>query len=217
MQTIRTSKSRITPSASMPTMQDRNYKLPSMTIIILGLAALILPNISDILSPVMKNVPKIEIVSIIGWLSLLTGIAYATHAFQTRKYQKPLPKVLQATLYFFVGAYLLLSVSTGPLPFVFLLTMFFLLDSIMKFMLSSQYRFAKGTKWAINTGIVNVILSLFVATGYPSGAAWAIGLYLGINLFLTGMMCKSYSSTIVPLFEKRTKVFRPSTTATETT
>lgn len=214
MTIIRNDLGHITSSTDTLSRQYRKFKLPGMAIALLSLASLILPNVSGLLSMIFQNAPDFEIDAIIGWLSLLAGILYSVHIFQTREIQKPLLKLPQAALYLSVGAYLLLFYSTGPLPFTFFFTMFFLMDSIMKFLVSSQNRYAKGTKWAIKAGIINVILSMSVATGLPSGAAWAIGLFFAINLFLTGMMCISYSLT-VPRANNQARVFRPTTTAAE--
>ncbi|MCK1276001.1 DUF308 domain-containing protein [Bradyrhizobium sp. 61] len=66
--------------------------------------------------------------------------------------------------------------------------MYFAAQGITQIITAIQHRSVLGSWiWLVVGGVVNLILSAIIASGWPGTAAWTLGLLFGINLFMWGM------------------------------
>jgi uncharacterized membrane protein HdeD (DUF308 family) len=87
----------------------------------------------------------------------------------------------------FLGAAMLLIPLTGIRTLAALLFAFFVLEGVGKVLFSMDLR-THGHEWGwpLSAGALDLSLAVLILAGWPSTAAWALGLLVGINLTFFG-------------------------------
>jgi uncharacterized membrane protein HdeD (DUF308 family) len=144
---------------------------------ILGVLAVIWPQISTVAVDVY-----------VGWLFLLSGVVGLATMFLAQDVQAFLWLLLTAALSLFVGIALLWHPVEGAVSLTLVLIAFFIVEGIFQIVASLSYRdvFPGQWGWMLASGIVDLILAALIIKGWPSTAAWALGLIVGINLVTSG-------------------------------
>jgi uncharacterized membrane protein HdeD (DUF308 family) len=76
----------------------------------------------------------------------------------------------------------------GTLTLTVLLITFFVLEAIGKILFALDLRkHSHSWSWALATGILDLFLAALIFAGWPSTAAWAIGLLVGVNMIFFGV------------------------------
>ena len=145
--------------------------------LILGVLAIIWPGISTIAVDIY-----------VGWLFLLSGIVGIFTMFLARDVQAFLWMLLTAALSLFVGIVLLWHPVEGAVSLTLVLIALFIVEGIFQIAASLSYRnvFPESWGWMLASGIADLILAALIIKGWPSTAAWALGLIVGINLITSG-------------------------------
>jgi uncharacterized membrane protein HdeD (DUF308 family) len=144
--------------------------------IIVGLFAIILPAAATL---------AIEI--LIGWILVIGGIFKLIHAFGSRRWGKTGWSVLISVIYIIAGILLLTHPLRGVLTLTLLLALLFILEGIFQIIISAQLRAVTGRGWLTFNGVLALIIGLLIWSSWPSSAAWAIGLLVGINILFGGL------------------------------
>jgi uncharacterized membrane protein HdeD (DUF308 family) len=65
----------------------------------------------------------------------------------------------------------------------------FIVEGVFQIVASVSYRevFPDSWGWMLASGIADLILAALIIKGWPSTAAWALGLIVGINLITSGL------------------------------
>lgn len=100
----------------------------------------------------------------IGGLTLLCGIALATHPIFT----------------------------SGILTII--LAIYFVLDGLFEIAAAFRVRPSSGWAWLLVCGVISFLLGLMIWQQFPLSGAWAIGILLGIKLLFVGMTMISVGS-----------------------
>ena len=145
--------------------------------VILGVLAVIWPEISTIAVDIY-----------VGWLFLLSGIVGIASMFLAQNVQAFLWSLLTAALSLFVGIVLLWHPVEGAVSLTLVLIAFFIVEGVFQIVASLSYRdvFPDSWGWMLASGIVDLLLAGLIIKGWPSTAAWALGLIVGINLVTSG-------------------------------
>ncbi|WP_129115904.1 hypothetical protein [Halegenticoccus tardaugens] len=53
--------------------------------------------------------------------------------------------------------------------------------------MSIRMRGESGRSWIAASGVISLVLAIFLWTELPADALWVIGLLVGVNLLLTGV------------------------------
>jgi uncharacterized membrane protein HdeD (DUF308 family) len=69
-----------------------------------------------------------------------------------------------------------------------LLAAYFILDGISEIAMGSRIGTDAGGGWLLFGGIVSLLLGLMLWAQFPLSGAWALGILLGIKLFLVGLI-----------------------------
>jgi uncharacterized membrane protein HdeD (DUF308 family) len=66
---------------------------------------------------------------------------------------------------------------------------FFAAHGIVQILTSLDHRrlFAQSWLWTAVSGVADLILAGIIIAGWPGSVAWALGLLIGINLFMSGL------------------------------
>lgn len=146
-------------------------------LIILGIAAILVPLIATLAFTIF-----------FGWLLLISG---AVGLFSTFK-MHPAPgfwwSLISAILAIVVGVLLIGWPVRGAVSLTLLLIIFFLIEGTASIMFAVEYRRNLPARWGwmVASGVVDLILAALIFAQFPSSAAWAIGLLLGINMVFGG-------------------------------
>ena len=135
--------------------------------VILGVLAVIWPGISTLAVDIY-----------VGWLFLLSGIVGIASMFLAQNVQAFLWSLLTAALSLFVGIVLLWHPVEGAVSLTLVLIAFFIVEGVFQIVASLSYRdvFPGQWGWMLASGIVDLLLAGLIIKGWPSTAAWALGL-----------------------------------------
>ncbi|HKH81693.1 MAG TPA: HdeD family acid-resistance protein [Methylovirgula sp.] len=155
----------------------RFFLAEGIILIILGMAAIVVPLIATLTFTIF-----------FGWLLLISGVVGLYSTFKMH----PAPgfwwSLISAILAIVVGILLIGWPVRGAVSLTLLLIIFFLIEGIASIMFALEYRRDLPARWGwmVASGVVDLILAALIFSEFPSSAAWAIGLLLGINMVFGG-------------------------------
>ena len=144
-------------------------------LIVLGMAAIALPLVAAV---------AIEV--LLGWILLMSGIVKIVHSFRAMSSGKCLLRLLGGAFYLAAGGILLAYPLQGVLTLTMVLIFLFILEGIIKLTVALRLRSTPNWGWMLASGIAGLVLAGIIWAGWPTSAAWAIGLIVGINLMFGG-------------------------------
>jgi uncharacterized membrane protein HdeD (DUF308 family) len=153
------------------------FALPGILMIILGIAA--------IAEPFMAT---ITVGRLLNWIFLFAGIVRIVYTLRSPRQPNFWLNLLIGVLY--IAAALLLfskffgAVLTLTLAFGWVIIAQGILEMVMAFKLRPEPNWV----WMLFSGIMAIVLGILILSQWLFvGAAWLIGLFLGIDLLLTGI------------------------------
>jgi uncharacterized membrane protein HdeD (DUF308 family) len=155
----------------------RMFLIEGIILMILGLAAIVLPPLATI---------AVEV--IIGWLLLASGIVGAIATFKMRHAPGFVWSLLSALLGIVAGVVLLRWPLSGAFSLTVILTVFLTIEGIMSILFALEHKRELSGRWGMMlvSGVIDLFLAGIIFAGLPGTAAWAIGLLIGINLVFGG-------------------------------
>ena len=165
-----------TAMQAIPHWPSRSSLFLAIILIILGLLAITLPTATSF-----------GAVKVLGWLIIFDGFAQLVHAFQSEGVGRIAWKVLVAILYLVGGAYLLANPLIGIAGLTLALAIIFFAEGVMDLTAYFVTRRNDRSAWLLFHGIISIILGLIIWRQWPSSSFWAIGMIVGVSLFITGL------------------------------
>jgi uncharacterized membrane protein HdeD (DUF308 family) len=157
-------------------------------LVILGIAAIILPTVSTIVAETW-----------IAAILISAGVAKGFYAFRTRSSDTGfIWKLLLSVLYVGTGIMLLVSPLTGVLTLTLLIGSFLLTEGVFEILLAFRIRPQQNWTWALVNGITTLVLGVLIWLQWPSNAPWLLGTLVGVSVLFTGVsriMMASHLST----------------------
>ena len=151
------------------------FLVVGFVLIILGTLAVSVPVLTGIV---------IEFV--LGGVLIAGGVVQGLNVFQATGWRNLLTQLPNAVLALTIGILLILFPNEGLLTLTLLLGIFFAVEGIFKIAIAFQIRPLPSWFWMLSSGIVALLLAIFIWMEYPSDARWVIGLILGIDLIFGG-------------------------------
>jgi uncharacterized membrane protein HdeD (DUF308 family) len=146
-------------------------------LVILGIAAIVLPTISTIVTETW-----------IAAILISAGTAKGFYAFRTRNSDSGfIWKILLSVLYVATGVMLLVSPLTGVLTLTLLLGSFLLTEGVFELLLAFRLRPQQNWTWALVNGITTLVLGALIWFQWPSNAPWLLGTLIGVSILFTGV------------------------------
>jgi uncharacterized membrane protein HdeD (DUF308 family) len=154
------------------------FLVEGIILVILGLAAIILPPIATIAFTI-----------IIGWIFLVSGILGLITTFWARHAPGFWWALISAIIGIAAGLVLLLWPLSGAISLTFVLIAFFIIEGVASIMYATEHRNQLSGRWGwmLISGIVDLILAVIILAGLPGTAFWALGLLVGINMVFGGV------------------------------
>lgn len=124
----------------------------------------------------------VSLTLVVGVMLIIGGIGQLVFAVKTDEAVAPL---VVGILTLIAGCYLV--VSPGAALSIFL-SAYLVISGVFEVFLSFQNRPIQGWKWLLSGGIFSVLLGVLIWLQFPLAGAWAIGILIGIKLFLSGVV-----------------------------
>lgn len=140
-----------------------------------------------ILAIVFPFVTGIAISVLFGALLVVGSILHFAQAFSGRGWAGFLVQVLLGVLYAAAGLSLMANPVIGLTTLTILLVAFFAVDGILEVVMGIRLRGERSWVWPVASGVISLVLAYLIWTGFPSTAAWAVGLLVGVGLLTSGL------------------------------
>ncbi|WP_398476389.1 HdeD family acid-resistance protein [Tardiphaga sp.] len=155
----------------------RAFLIEGIVLVILGLAAMIVPPIASVAVTVL-----------LGWMFFIAGIAALLMTFWARQAPGFIWSLISAVLGIAAGIILLTRPAESTLTLTVVVGIYFLAEGVATIMYALQHRKELSERWGwmAFSGLMDIAIAFFIISGLPGSAAWAIGVLVGINLLIGG-------------------------------
>ena len=124
---------------------------------------------------------------IVGWMLIFAGVLHIVFAFRAGHARMAVWQVLLGLVYGFIGVYILMNPTAGLAGLTFAIAVYLFAEAVLELVLAIELRPAPGTGWLIFDSIITFILAVMIWSTWPSSAAWAVGVLVGISMLFSGM------------------------------
>uniref|UniRef100_A0A832H3Y4 HdeD family acid-resistance protein n=1 Tax=Oscillatoriales cyanobacterium SpSt-402 TaxID=2282168 RepID=A0A832H3Y4_9CYAN len=149
----------------------------SIALIILGILAIFMPGIASAF-----------FTSVIGWITLISGIVMVVQSFVSKPVRGFWLNLIVGILYAIAGVYILSNLGAALLALTFAFGVLFIVEGIYTIIMAFTNRAGHRMSWLVAlNGVITLILGIMVLNRFPFSAIWLIGLYVGISLLMSGV------------------------------
>ena len=149
-------------------------------IAVLGIIAVFSPYVTGIVLSLL-----------LGAILVAGGFVHVAHAFRSSHWTGALWQIVLALVYGVVGIALLANPVVGLTTLTILLIAFLLVEGVVELLMGFQIRPEPRWGWLVVSGAISLVLGGLLLLGFPSTAAWALGLLVGLSLLTTGISMMS--------------------------
>ena len=121
-----------------------------------------------------------------GLVLLLGAIFQVVTAFWARQWRGFFLHMIAGVLYLIASVFMLQNPLEAALGLTILVAVCLLVGGIMRIVMSVFERF-EGWGWVFVNGLVSVLLGAAIWRQWPLSGFWVIGLFVGIEMFLSGL------------------------------
>ncbi len=143
--------------------------------VILGLLAIFVPLFAGV-----------TVTILLGWLLVVGGVAEVVHAVIDRRWGGSGWTIFSALVSVVAGVLLVSSPVRGKLFMTLVLAVFLVAEGVLKLGRALSHRGLTLWGWLVFDGLVTLVLGVLLWLNWPSTAAWALGLLVGVELLLSG-------------------------------
>lgn len=126
-------------------------------------------------------------VFVFGWALIIGGILQAAHAISQPRWGGRVLDVLTGVLFIVVGAMAVWRPVTSAVSLTLVIAVALMIRGVFSIVAASAERFPQWG-WAVGYGVISVILGLIVAGMWPEISLWLIGLVVGVELLVDGVV-----------------------------
>ncbi len=138
---------------------------------------------------------SIAITFIVGAVLIGSGVAYGFHAFQNNKWSGFFFSIIAALINIAAGLLILTYPKLGLVTLTLIFALLLAIQGVIKILASLKLSWADGAFWLLLSGVVSIVLGVLIWQGWPTTAAWVLGLFLSIDLLFAGWAMIFLSST----------------------
>ena len=151
------------------------YLVQGGVMIVAGILALIYPIASSF-----------AVVLLFGWLLIISGVVQGISLLDARNVPHFWLQLVSVVLSVIVGVLLIRHRAEGMLALTLLLLVYFMVEGISKVIFALTIRPFPNWGWVLASGIVGILLALYLWASLPVTAIWLLGVLLGIQLISEG-------------------------------
>jgi uncharacterized membrane protein HdeD (DUF308 family) len=143
--------------------------------------------ITGALAIIVPIVATITTAIFIGWLLIIVGTVMGVQAVSQRAAGRFAWRMFDALLTFVVGVLLVVLPLSGAIGLTLLLAAWFVATGALMAAAAWQSRGQPGNGLVAINAVASLLLGVLITIDFPSSAAWAIGLLVGIHLVFWGV------------------------------
>jgi uncharacterized membrane protein HdeD (DUF308 family) len=140
-----------------------------------------------VLAIVFPFVTGLSMSILLGILLVAGALVHVARAFSAGGFWGVVWQVALGVLYGIAGVSLLANPVLGLTTLTLLVIAFFVVDGIVEIAWALAGRGSVGWLWLLGSGVLSILLAGLLWAGFPSTAAWGIGVLVGVNLLSTGL------------------------------
>jgi uncharacterized membrane protein HdeD (DUF308 family) len=140
-----------------------------------------------VLAILIPPIAGLTVTLVLGWLLIITGVLHLGFAWRGDRAAAIVGEVLFAVLYGAIGFYMLARPVAGLASLTFAIAVYLIAKGVLEGVIAFKLRPLPGSGWLLFDGIVSVAIAAMVAAAWPSSAAWAVGVLVGVALFSGGL------------------------------
>jgi uncharacterized membrane protein HdeD (DUF308 family) len=137
----------------------------------------------------------IAVTVLIGLLLLAAGTAEMIFAFQAGSFGKGVLRFLFGGLSLLVGVVVLAAPAANLGVLTIVLAVFFVIGGVTDIVLAFKLRPVDGWGWTLFSGVVSIVLGIFIVAQWPVSGIWAVGIYVGVRMLMHGWMLMALGRT----------------------
>jgi uncharacterized membrane protein HdeD (DUF308 family) len=165
------------PTESASQQRSTRYLVGAgLLLAVLGVVAMLVP----LLSGVGLSIA-------LGAVLVVGGLTHFVQAFRVRGWAGSLWQVVLAVLYALAGVSLIANPVLGLATLTLLLVAYLAVAGLVELVIGVKLRPDAQWGWFVASGVVSLVLAGLIWVGFPSTAAWALGLLVGVHLLTTGL------------------------------
>lgn len=172
-------------------MADQNA--PNTTALTISGVLLIIVGFLAIATPAVAGT---AVVMVIGVALLVAGGAQIVSGLKSKNWAHKLSPLVMGVITSLCGLGLLGEPWLGMKLIALLLALFFAIEGIWKIIASFNYRPASGWLALLASGILTLVLGVLIWRQWPISGLWAVGVFVGIDLLMTGFSTIAIAITI---------------------
>jgi uncharacterized membrane protein HdeD (DUF308 family) len=142
--------------------------------------------LGGILALVYPVLSSAAVLILVGWILIITGIIQGISLLGARSVPHFWLQLVSVVLSVIVVSLILRHPAEGLLTVTLLLVVFFMIEGISKVIFSLTIRPFPNWGWVLASGLLGILLSLFLWASLPVTAVWLLGVLLGIQLISEG-------------------------------
>ena len=143
--------------------------------IVIGCIAILVPAVASVGTAIF-----------IGWILVIAGAFLIAGAFMAHSIGSVILRLLWALLTVVVGLWLIVEPHNGTLTLTLVLGIYFLFMGLTRTAIAFIARGEPNAGLLGLSGIAGLLIGILILAKFPSSAAWAIGLLVGIDLIFAG-------------------------------
>jgi uncharacterized membrane protein HdeD (DUF308 family) len=160
---------------------EKRFKENWLSFFILGIILVIL----GVMAIVGVNFVTLTSIVFFGTLLTVGGLLQILYAFWARKEQGFSQTILSGIFYSTVGVIMLTHPTVGAIAVTLLLASFYIVSGIFKIIASLATPMIQW-KWLLISGVISLLLGIYIWSEWSSLSLWIIGLFIGIDLIFVG-------------------------------
>ena len=146
-------------------------------LIILGMLSMLAPGLTGL-----------SVALFVGFLVLFGGTVRVVWAFRAGSLGRGILTFVIGVLTLIAGLMLVTDPLLASGFLTIMLAVYLIVDGIAEISAGNQRRPESGSGWLIFGGAISILLGIMIWTQYPLSGAFAIGILLGIKLFMVGLI-----------------------------
>jgi len=121
-----------------------------------------------------------------GWLLVFAGTIEFIDSFMVGHWSGFFVHLMAAVLFLIAGILFLTKPVISAEAATLVMSIFFLAGGLYEVIVSA-WSHLQGWGWHVFDGIVSMVMGSLLLVGWPLTGLWAIGLFVGIDLFVNGI------------------------------
>jgi uncharacterized membrane protein HdeD (DUF308 family) len=151
------------------------YLLQGVLMVVAGVLALVYPLLASV-----------AMVYLLAWILIISGVLQGIGLIGARDVPHYWLQLISVVLAIVIGVLLLNQPESGLLVMTVLLIVFFMVEGISKIIFALTIRPFPNWGWVLASGLVGIVLAVYLWANMPITSEWVLGILLGIMLVSEG-------------------------------